>query len=113
MIDTYKERFMGGQNKKERLSHHVDQIEKLLIPTSVTKMGLWTVEHTDDGEDSCRNMWSVIKQELQLSDEQVETLAVNRDKLVSMRANLQCTLSLLQEMRKRVCILPSGLVHCA
>lgn len=96
---------MAAKDQSEKLRYHLEQIEKLIIPTPVTKMGLWTVEHTrgDEGAQS-----HSLKHELQLSDRQFEHVMASRDKLVAMKGNRQCTLSLLRELRKKVGRFSSG-----
>jgi len=48
-IDMFKDRYADyGQERRSTIRYHIDQLEELLQPTIVTKMGLWSLHQEDD-----------------------------------------------------------------
>jgi hypothetical protein len=48
-IDMFKDRYADyGQERRSTIRYHIDQLEDLLQPTIVTKMGLWSLHQEDD-----------------------------------------------------------------
>lgn len=70
-----------------QVAFHLNQLEKLLLPTQTTKMSLWALQQDKSFfQKSSSPMFDILSKELNLTTEQVEKIqdrrwAVNQRKL--------------------------------
>ena len=77
-IDMFKDRYADyGQERRSTIRYHIDQLEELLQPTIVTKMGLWSLHQEDDFyEDKIskpsigQSIWNILCEHLQVTETQ-------------------------------------------
>ena len=78
----------------------MNQLEKLILPTKTTKMCLWTLQQDDAFfERSKSPMFSLLSQELQITEEQAERIHDRRAKIVELLTQLKESLRLIQSLR--------------
>lgn len=81
-IDNFKEQYSDyGHGRRSALSYHLHQIERLLLPTQVTKMCIWALRQDDsfwqDEEDET-SLPVILAKELGLSEEQKKKIQQQR-----------------------------------
>lgn len=109
VISAYREKFSDyGARRQTAVQYHLDQLERLLKPTQVTRMGMWCL-HQDDSfyqenaldPDGGKTMWHFLCNELQVTDEQQRKIKQYRTKVRELSSGLRNTMNLLQELRAR------------
>lgn len=81
-IDNFKEQYSDyGHGRRSALNYHLHQIERLLLPTQVTKMCIWALRQDDsfwqDEEDET-SLPVILAKELGLSEEQKKKIQQQR-----------------------------------
>lgn len=81
-IDNFKEQYSDyGHGRRSALNYHLHQIERLLLPTQVTKMCIWALRQDDsfwqDEEDET-SLPVILARELGLSEEQKKKIQQQR-----------------------------------
>lgn len=81
-IDNFKEQYSDyGHGRRSALNYHMHQIERLLLPTQVTKMCIWALRQDDtfwqDEEDET-SLPVILAKELGLSEEQKKKIQQQR-----------------------------------
>lgn len=81
-IDNFKEQYSDyGHGRRSALSYHLHQIERLLLPTQVTKMCIWALRQDDsfwqDEEDET-SLPVILAKELGLTEEQKKKIQQQR-----------------------------------
>jgi len=70
-----------GQGRRSALSYHLHQLERLLMPTQVTKMCIWALKQDDsfweDTEDE-NSLLSILTHDLGLTDDQKKKIQSHR-----------------------------------
>lgn len=92
--------------------YHLDYLEKLLVPTQVTKMGLWTLDQEDDfyQDGSATSMsgaaensiWHILCRECDVTEEQKSRIVSHRGRIRSLCGDLKASLELLSNLRNKV-----------
>ena len=92
--------------------YHLDYLEKLLVPTQVTKMGLWTLDQEDDfyQDGSATSMsgaaensiWHILCRECDVTEEQKSRIVSHRGRIRSLCGDLKASLELLSSLRNKV-----------
>lgn len=105
-IDNFKEQYSDyGHGRRSALSYHLHQIERLLLPTQVTKMCIWALRQDDsfwqDEEDET-SLPVILAKELGLSEEQKKKIQQQRGSISLICQNLKSALSLLDELKTEV-----------
>ncbi|RHY02886.1 hypothetical protein DYB25_001194 [Aphanomyces astaci] len=106
-IDNFKEVcILGGfRTRRSALSYHLHQLERLLMPTQVTKMCIWALKQDDafweDGEDET-SLLSILTHDLGLTEEQRKNIQSHRGAIVKICDNLRLALKLLNELKQDV-----------
>ncbi|KAF0684176.1 Aste57867_23826 [Aphanomyces stellatus] len=105
-IDNFKEQYSDyGQARRSALSYHLHQLERLLMPTQVTKMCIWALKQDDafweDGEDET-SLLSILTHDLGLTEEQRKNIQSHRGAVVKICENLRLALKLLNELKRDV-----------
>lgn len=81
-IDNFKEQYSDyGHGRRSALNYHLHQIERLLLPTQVTKMCIWALRQDDsfwqDEEDET-SLPVILAKELGLTEEQKKKIQQQR-----------------------------------
>eukprot|EP00981_Chlorochromonas_danica_P001395 scaffold296_cov164-Ochromonas_danica.AAC.12 len=77
-----------------------EQLEKLIVPTTTTKMSLWTLQQ--DRSFYQRNkspMYDMLAKELEITPEQTDKIQERREKISSLLNQLRDSLQLLQSLK--------------
>lgn len=93
-----------GKNRRAEVNFHLQQLEKLLLPTTTTKMCLWTLEQDHDFFDANDNssLFSILSNELNISSDQIKRIQARKQRIRDLSSNLRESLSLLGEVKKLV-----------
>jgi len=111
VLETYVKKFSDyGGVRTESIRRHMDQLEKLLLPTQVTKMCMWALHQDDDFYESTseanlgpgRNIWQLIMQEINASEEQREKIKAHRNDARLMAKDLRFTLRECDDLKRRM-----------
>ncbi|RLN98090.1 hypothetical protein BBJ28_00023965 [Nothophytophthora sp. Chile5] len=105
-IDNFKEQYSDyGHGRRSALSYHLHQIERLLLPTQVTKMCIWALRQDDsfwqDEEDET-SLPVILAKELGLSEDQKKKIQQQRGSISVICENLKNALALLAELKTEV-----------
>ncbi|OQR90853.1 26S protease regulatory subunit 6B [Thraustotheca clavata] len=105
-IDNFKEQYSDyGQGRRSALNYHLHQLERLLMPTQVTKMCIWALKQDDafweDGEDET-SLLSILTHDLGLTEEQRKSIQSHRSAVVKICENLRLALQLLHQLKADV-----------
>ncbi|KAG7385746.1 hypothetical protein PHYPSEUDO_001099 [Phytophthora pseudosyringae] len=105
-IDNFKEQYSDyGHGRRSALSYHLHQIERLLLPTQVTKMCIWALRQDDsfwqDEEDET-SLPVILAKELGLSEDQKKKIQQQRGSISLICENLKSALGLLAELKTEV-----------
>lgn len=109
-IDMFKERYADyGQERRCSIRYHIDQLEGLLQPTIVTKMGLWSLHQDDEfyedeqGKQTIgQSIWNILCKELNVTDAQKKKIMSYRGRIRSLCSELKTSLHLLSNLRGTV-----------
>ena len=112
-ITMFTERYADyGKERRVACRYHLDYLEKLLVPTQVTKMGLWSLDQEDDfyedgsstSMDQAANnsIWHILCRELKVSEEQKQRIVSHRGKIRTLCGDLKSSLELLSSLRRKV-----------
>mmetsp|Transcript_7391 Transcript_7391/g.14880 ORF Transcript_7391/g.14880 Transcript_7391/m.14880 type:complete len:441 (-) Transcript_7391:56-1378(-) len=93
-----------GIRRLDELTFHLGQLERLVMPTTTTKMGLWTLEQDDKFfENTARgSLAGILSRELQISEAQKLKIVSHREEIKKITANLKRTLDLLVQLKDTV-----------
>ncbi|TDH65293.1 hypothetical protein CCR75_001808 [Bremia lactucae] len=105
-IDNFKEQYSDyGHGRRSALSYHLHQIERLLLPTQVTKMCIWALRQDDsfwqDEEDET-SLPVILAKELGLTEDQKKKIQQQRGSISLICENLKSALGLLAELKTEV-----------
>jgi hypothetical protein len=100
----YKDMYSDyGQFRQKEVSFHLDQIEKLLVPTLVTKMSLWTLQQDQSFYQSGKSpLWDSISKALEISSEQLQRIQQGRQRIKALLSQLQESLNLVAQLRTAI-----------
>jgi hypothetical protein len=113
-IQMFTERYADyGKERRVACRYHLDYLEKLLVPTQVTKMGLWSLDQEDEfyeatGSSSSmsgqaqNSIWHILCDELNVTEEQKQRIVSHRGKIRSLLGDLKSSLELLSTLRVKV-----------
>ena len=91
-----------GSSRHEELTFHLDQLEKLAAPTSVTKMSLWTLGQNDTFFRNYKkrdSLSGILVQELGITSQQGKQIMVHRKTIQRLGTNIQASLCLLGKLK--------------
>lgn len=109
-LTSYKEMYSDfGRERNAAIAFHMSQLKSLLIPNTVSKMTLWSLQQDDEFYDEKKNqktfgggIWNMLTNELKFTDEQKRTLLGMRHGIRSQRQNVGTCLKILKELETRV-----------
>mmetsp|Transcript_6619 Transcript_6619/g.13406 ORF Transcript_6619/g.13406 Transcript_6619/m.13406 type:complete len:491 (-) Transcript_6619:123-1595(-) len=110
MLKQYKELYSDfGRERNAAITYHLSKLKSLLIPTTVSKMTMWSLQQNDEFYDEKKNqktfgggIWNMLCSELELSDDQKRTLMSMRGGIRQQRRNIAECLRILTELDNRV-----------
>ena len=93
-----------GTDRRSAVRWHLEQAERLLVPTQVTKMALWTVQQDDAfyEEREADSLSKIIFRELQLTDKQKNMIRSHRERIRELAAELRQLLQSVRSLREQV-----------
>jgi hypothetical protein len=89
-----------GVFRQREVAFHLGNIEKLLVPTLVTKMSLWTLQQEQTFYQS--PVFDSISKALDMSQEQIERIQQGRQRIKALLVQLQESLSLVGQLRTAI-----------
>ncbi|GBG32439.1 Hypothetical Protein FCC1311_086642 [Hondaea fermentalgiana] len=113
VLETYVKKFSDyGEVRTDSIRRHMEQLERLLLPTQVTKMCMWSLHQDDDFYDSTSeqnlnasgagSIWSMIMREIGASEEQKEKIKGHRNDARQMAKDLRFTLRECDDLKRRM-----------
>lgn len=92
-----------GLYRQKEVAFHLDQLEKLLVPTLVTKMSLWTLQQDNAFyQSSSSPLWDSISRALDISAEQTHVIQQGRQRIKALLGQLQESLNLVQQLKTAI-----------
>lgn len=104
MVKNYRDVYADyGEYRRKEVMYHLQQIEKLLLPSRITKMAMWTLNQ-DIGffEKQKSPFWSLISKELELTSEQVTQMQQHRQKAQILTNQLKGSFELIRDLKKAI-----------
>jgi len=109
-ITEYEEMYSDfGRERNAAIMFHMSQLKALLVPNTVSKMTLWSLQQDDEFYDEKKNqktfgggIWNMLSSELRFTNEQKSTLLGMRHGIRSQRRNVAECLRILSELENRV-----------
>ena len=89
-----------GVFRQREVAFHLGNIEKLLVPTLVTKMSIWTLQQEQTFYQS--PVFDSISKALDMSQEQIERIQQGRQRIKALLVQLQESLSLVGQLRTAI-----------
>jgi len=110
VLTQYKEMYSDfGRERKSAITYHMGKLKSLLLPNTVSKMTLWSLQQNDEFYDEKKNqktfgggIWNILCSELELTEQQKKNLMGLRGGIRQQRANIAECLRILRELDSRV-----------
>ena len=99
-----------GPDRSRLVEKHMDQLDRLLAPTQISKLCMWSLHQDDeffrsttipDG-DSADSLWAVMCREIEATPEQQEQFKKYRDNAIQLTRELRFTNRECQDLRQRL-----------
>lgn len=92
-----------GKCRQKEVAFHVSQLEKLILPTKTTKMCLWALQQDDVFFQKNKSpMYDLLSKELEITADQTEKIQERRERIRSLLAQLNESLTLLNSFKAAV-----------
>ncbi|KAJ1424864.1 hypothetical protein B484DRAFT_451343 [Ochromonadaceae sp. CCMP2298] len=92
-----------GKCRQREVQFHLNQLEKLLLPTKTTKMSLWALQQDKSFFQKNKSpMFDLLSKELELTTEQTEKIQERREKTVELLGQLKESLSLIGTLKTAI-----------
>lgn len=92
-----------GSCRQKEVAFHLAQLEKLILPTRVTKMILWTLQQDYKFfEEKSSPIWGILVKELEMTPDQVNFLAQQRSEVLNLLLHLKESLNLITELKESI-----------
>jgi hypothetical protein len=89
-----------GSCRQKEIAFHLAQLEKLILPTQITKMILWTLQQDYKFfEEKSSPIWGILVKELDITPEQINFLKKQRSEVMQLLLHLKESLSLINELK--------------
>jgi hypothetical protein len=101
-IKSYTDMYSDyGTSRSDELEFHLAQLSRLVMPTTTTKMGLWTLEQDDKFFNNIQkgSLAGILARELMISAAQMKKIIEHRGKIRSITKSLKRTLELLGQLK--------------
>mmetsp|Transcript_4721 Transcript_4721/g.18880 ORF Transcript_4721/g.18880 Transcript_4721/m.18880 type:complete len:417 (+) Transcript_4721:71-1321(+) len=105
IIQNFKDLYADyGPQRQKECNFHMDQLERLLIPTQTTKMSLWTMEQPASFFDdpNKNSLGAILKRELGVTSEQRERISSLRARVREAVRDLRAAMSFLRDLRGHI-----------
>jgi hypothetical protein len=113
VLETYVKKFSDyGAVRTSSIQRHMEQLERLLLPTQVTKMCMWSLHQDDDfyestndsgmGSSGSSSIWSILMSEIGANEEQKEKIKAHRNDARLMAKDLRFTLRECDDLKRRM-----------
>lgn len=89
-----------GSCRQKEIAFHLAQLEKLILPTRVTKMILWTLQQDYKFfEEKNSPIWGILVKELDMTPDQISFLTKQRSEVLNLLLHLKESLNLINELK--------------
>mmetsp|Transcript_10742 Transcript_10742/g.18971 ORF Transcript_10742/g.18971 Transcript_10742/m.18971 type:complete len:271 (-) Transcript_10742:47-859(-) len=112
VLETYVKNFSDyGAVRIDSLQRHMEHLERLLQPTQVTKMCMWSLHQDDEfyepaethlSSTSSPSIWSILMEEIGASDDQKDKIKAHRKISRFMAKELRFTLRECDDLKRRM-----------
>ena len=108
LLKTFVVKFFDyGEDRNRTLERHLDQLERLLRPTTVTKMVMWTLHQDEDffaprAKEAPESLWNIICRVIDASPQQQEEFKMYRENAHALTRGLRFTHHEIEDLRTRV-----------
>lgn len=89
-----------GEERKNVVRVHLEQLEQLFLPTQISKMLIWLLQHDDEFYTSKdpSSIWNTLTKELKLDESQIKELLAQRALLGAQSSSMKSTLKKLKNL---------------
>ena len=92
-----------GSCRQKEIAFHLAQLEKLILPTRVTKMILWTLQQDYKFfEEKSSPIWGILVKELEMTPDQINILKKQRSEVLKLLLHLRESLSVIRELKSSI-----------
>jgi hypothetical protein len=92
-----------GSCRQKEIAFHLAQLEKLILPTQVTKMILWTLQQDYKFfEEKSSPIWGLLVKELEITPDQISFLTKQRSEALKLLLHLKESLNLIKELKTSI-----------
>jgi len=89
-----------GSCRQKEIAFHLAQLEKLILPTQITKMILWTLQQDYKFfEEKSSPIWGILVKELDMTPDQISFLTKQRSEVLKLLLHLKESLNLIKELK--------------
>lgn len=89
-----------GKCRQREVSFHLNQIEKLIVPTRTTKMLLWTLQQEKSFFLTSKSpLFEMLSRDLEITPEQSEKIQERRERVLELLSQLKESLGLLEQLK--------------
>lgn len=89
-----------GSCRQKEIAFHLAQLEKLILPTQVTKMILWTLQQDYKFfEEKSSPIWGILVKELDITPDQIRFLTKQRSEVLGLLLHLKESLNLIKQLK--------------
>eukprot|EP00499_Haloplacidia_sp_CaronLabIsolate_P011187 CAMPEP_0196769924 /NCGR_PEP_ID=MMETSP1104-20130614/826_1 /TAXON_ID=33652 /ORGANISM="Cafeteria sp., Strain Caron Lab Isolate" /LENGTH=382 /DNA_ID=CAMNT_0042140027 /DNA_START=116 /DNA_END=1260 /DNA_ORIENTATION=+ len=109
-INMFGERYADyGRDRRSLLKYHLDQVQKLMTPTQVTKMCMWSLNQDDEFyEEEVREddlptsgtIWHQLARHLEVTEEQKQRIKSLRTRIRGRANELKRCMQLVRDLRR-------------
>jgi hypothetical protein len=91
-----------GTSRAQELDFHLAQLSRLIMPTTTTKMGLWTLEQDDKFFQNIQkgSLAGILARDLMVTAPQMKKIVEHRREIQAITKSLKRTLELLTELKR-------------
>jgi hypothetical protein len=109
-LSDYRDTFSDyGQQRKVAILNLLADLKKLLLPTEMTKMCMWSLQQDDEFYDEEKNhqyfggsIWTVLCETMKFTTEQKKRLIGMRHSIRGQRKNLSHCINILEQLQSAV-----------
>lgn len=89
-----------GSCRQKEIAFHLAQLEKLILPTQITKMILWTLQQDYKFfEEKSSPIWGILVKELDMTPDQISFLTKQRSEVLQLLLHLKESLNLINQLK--------------
>jgi len=102
ILPKFKEMYSDyGNNRKDELAFHLNQLEKLAVPANFTKMSLWTLGQNESfyTKPKLNPIAGILRKELDITPVQGRKIISQREKVQRLCTNIKQCLALIAKLK--------------